>query len=108
MHRHKILLPTENEKDYTRRNKIIREFFQRRIRRVKTICSQYNLSNAPMQEKDKLKLFTLEPRRKLALCRNAKHGSTTLSNVFLQLYSNRSNFDQDTAQCNLTEHEVGL
>ena len=38
-------------------------------------------------EEERLVMFNLEPRKKLAMCRTAKHGSTTLSNVFLQLYT---------------------
>ena len=80
-------LPGENSHHFKLRNAKVRdEFLSRREIAKKACVSQPNVPrNVSLSEDSRLAMFTLEPRKKLAFCRTAKHGSSTLSNVLLQL-----------------------
>ena len=80
-------LPGENRHHFRLRNRKVRDQFGSRREIVKNAClSKQNDPRDPSQsEESRLRMFTLEPRKKLAFCRTAKHGSSTLSNVLLQL-----------------------
>ena len=39
--------------------------------------------------RSRVTIFNLEPRHKLALCRTAKHGSTSWSNIFFKIYTHK-------------------
>ena len=81
-----IKLPKENNYSFRRRNEKIRKKFSSRINEISQACSRATSSKAASDE-ERLRMINLEPRKKMAWCRTAKHGSTTLSNVFLQLYT---------------------
>ena len=81
-----IKLPKESNYNYKRRNERIREKFSSRINQISQTCSS-SRSVESVSDEERLRMINLEPRKKMAWCRTAKHGSTTLSNVFLQLYT---------------------
>ena len=86
---HKTNLPGENRHHFRLRNTKVRDQFLSRRDIAKNACSSKqdvarDLS-ALSEDNIRLSMFTLEPRKKLAFCRTAKHGSSTLSNVLLQL-----------------------
>ena len=80
-------LPGENIHHFRLRNAKVRDQFLSRRETAKNACvSRLNVPrNLSLSGDSRLSMFTLEPRKKLAFCRTAKHGSSTLSNVLLQL-----------------------
>ena len=83
-HNYNFILPREHSFNFTRRNSKIRDYFASRRKQLKESCE--NSSKLILSEEEKLLMINLEPKKKIGICRTAKHGSTTLSNIFLQQY----------------------
>ena len=67
------------------RNENIRKMFLSRIQRLEKACKQY-ASYLPKPDFFLPKAYSLEPLEKLAICRTAKHGSTTWAKNFIHIY----------------------
>ena len=74
------------------RNKNVQYQFQRKIDRLEQACVQYKDLFNIKQNKGLAKVFSLEPSEKLAICRTAKHGSTTWAKNFMHIYLGKKNF----------------
>ena len=67
------------------RNENIRSMFLNRTKRIEKTCEQYK-SNLASPDFFLPKAYSLEPLEKLAICRTAKHGSTTWAKNFIHIY----------------------
>ena len=67
------------------RNENIRKMFLSRIQRLEKACKQYK-SYLTKPDFFLPKAYSLEPLEKLAICRTAKHGSTTWAKNFIHIY----------------------
>ena len=74
------------------RNKNVQYQFQRKIDRLEQACSQYKDLFMIKQNKGLAKVFSLEPSEKLAICRTAKHGSTTWAKNLMHIYLGKKSF----------------
>ena len=74
------------------RNKNVQYQFQRKIDRLESVCSQYKDILNIKQNLGLPKVFSLEPSEKLAICRTAKHGSTTWAKNFMHMYYGKKSF----------------
>jgi len=73
------------------RNENIRRMFYDRTQRVESICKQYQ-SYLTKPDFFLPKAYSLEPLEKLAICRTAKHGSTTWAKNFIHIYLGKEEF----------------
>jgi hypothetical protein len=69
----------------SKRNENIRHMFLNRTKRIENTCSQYK-SHLASPDFFLPKAYSLEPLEKLAICRTAKHGSTTWAKNFIHIY----------------------
>ena len=67
------------------RNENIRSMFLNRTKRIEKTCEQYK-SHLASPDFFLPKAYSLEPLEKLAICRTAKHGSTTWAKNFIHIY----------------------
>ena len=74
------------------RNKNVQYQFQRKIDKLEQACDQYKDQFKIKQNKGLAKVFSLEPSEKLAICRTAKHGSTTWAKNFIHIYLGKKSF----------------
>ena len=74
------------------RNKNVQYQFQRKIDRLEQACSLYKDLFKIKQNRGLAKVFSLEPSEKLAICRTAKHGSTTWAKNFMHIYLGKKSF----------------
>ena len=86
-HNLKMILPREKKFNFTKRNRKIRKYFEARRQRVIQECEGVKNVSQTLSREQKLLMVNFEPKKKIGVCRTAKHGSTTLSNIFLQLYT---------------------
>ena len=68
-----------------KRNENIRSMFLNRTKRIENTCRQYK-SHLASPDFFLPKAYSLEPLEKLAICRTAKHGSTTWAKNFIHIY----------------------
>ena len=64
----------------------IKQIFKRRTEKVRKVCSE-NESKIPLEVGINNLIWSIEAKHKLLMCRTAKHGSTTWSNYFVQIYT---------------------
>jgi hypothetical protein len=69
----------------SKRNENIRSMFLNRTKRIEDTCRQYK-SHLANPDFFLPKAYSLEPLEKLAICRTAKHGSTTWAKNFIHIY----------------------
>ena len=67
------------------RNGRIRQLFQNRTQRIAEVCEKYK-SYMTRPGFFLPKAYSLEPYEQLAVCRTAKHGSTTWAKNFIHIY----------------------
>ena len=70
---------------FSQRNENIRNMFLNRTKRLQNACQQYK-SYITNNDFFLPKAYSLEPLEKLAICRTAKHGSTTWAKNFIHIY----------------------
>ena len=66
-----LILPLENKLDFKDRNENVRKYFRKRLKIVRNVCDKY-AETPKTGNRTKLKIFSLEPRKKILLCRTAK------------------------------------
>ena len=78
---------------YLVRNRNIQLQFRNRVKRVEQACKEHKNRIKESQNRDLLlKVYSLEPSEKIAICRTAKHGSTTWAKNFMHVYLNKKEF----------------
>ena len=84
---------TIDDKRYLIRNKNVQRQFRNRVNRVEQACKDHNdlLTESDAQD-PLLKVYSLEPSEKIAICRTAKHGSTTWAKNLMHVYLNKKEF----------------
>ena len=75
------------KKQNNKRKYQVKVHFQKRKKHLEDICAKYNKQS--FKRKEKLKIFSIEPRKKLIVCRTAKHGSTTWSNILFKMHTGK-------------------
>ena len=70
---------------FSQRNEKIRNMFLDRTERIQRVCKEYK-NRTSKADFFLLKAYSLEPLEKLAICRTAKHGSTTWAKNFIHIY----------------------
>ena len=70
---------------FSQRNEKIRNMFLDRTERIRRVCREYK-NRTSNKDFFLLKAYSLEPLEKLAICRTAKHGSTTWAKNFIHIY----------------------
>ena len=84
---------TIDDKIYLIRNKKIQGQFRNRVNRVEKACKDHkDLLTESENEEPLLKVYSLEPSEKIAICRTAKHGSTTWAKNLMHVYLNKKEF----------------
>ena len=73
--------------NYTKHSKFhTRNVFEERIEKLRNVCSEES-SSIPAPSKINKLIWSMEEENKLLMCRTAKHGSTTWSSIFVQIYT---------------------
>merc|ERR1711892_211765 len=75
----------------SQRNGNIRKMFVNQTQRVENVCKKYR-SYQTKPDFFLPKAYSLEPLEKLAICRTAKHGSTTWAKNFIHIYLGKEEF----------------
>lgn len=68
------------------RNTQVKRYFRERTKHMEEVCARYQ-DKPRSGHRSKVSIFNLDPRRKLVMCRTAKHGSTSWSNIFFKIYT---------------------
>ena len=83
----------DDNRKYLIRNKNIQRQFRNRVNRVEQVCKDHKDLFPESENIDPLlKVYSLEPSEKIAICRTAKHGSTTWAKNFMHVYLNKKEF----------------
>ena len=86
-------IDNDDTQRFTIRNKIVQRQFRNRVNRVQQVCKDHKDLLTESENKDPLlKVYSLEPSEKIAICRTAKHGSTTWAKNFMHVYLNKKEF----------------
>jgi len=80
-------LMKETGRHYKGRKIKLQEFFQNRIDNFKQVCESFK--DPKTGNRTKVGMFSLEARKKLVVCRTAKHASTTLANLLIKMTANQ-------------------
>ena len=84
---------TIDDKRYLIRNKNVQRHFRSRVNRVEQACKDHKDLLTESDDQDPLlKVYSLEPSEKIAICRTAKHGSTTWAKNLMHVYLNKKEF----------------
>ena len=84
---------TIDDKRYLIRNKNVQRQFRNRVNRVAQACKDHKDLLTESDDQDPLlKVYSLEPSEKIAICRTAKHGSTTWAKNLMHVYLNKKEF----------------
>ena len=84
---------TIDDKRYLIRNKNVQRQFRNRVNRVEQACKDHKDLLTESDDQDPLlKVYSLEPSEKIAICRTAKHGSTTWAKNLMHVYLNKKEF----------------
>ena len=77
---------TSSKKFQSAKHLYIKKIFEERTERVRKVCNEEK-SKIPAKVSINNLIWSIEAAHKLLMCRTAKHGSTTWSNYFVQMYS---------------------
>ena len=77
---------TSSKKIHSAKHFHIKKIFEERTKRVRKVCNEEK-SKIPAKVSINNLIWSIEAKHKLLMCRTAKHGSTTWSNYFVQMYS---------------------
>ena len=76
----------KKSKQYARKQKI-RGMFKERMQKIKDVCEK-NLIKGVEDNAYKIgKIWTVNEKKGLVMCRTGKHGSTTWANYFVKIYT---------------------